>query len=197
MGDKGRVSPVTTLIGRVEEYRRPDRSWSRSRRDAIVAKPVQIVQELRHISTVIDEQYFVGTAQHESNFATNERDTEPPGPDGTRFVSMGIYQLSADELKEVGRPSADPYNLADATWIMVHLAEMRRAAIRAVLHLDLDAPDPPGMNSYLAVAHNQGLRAAQTTLRAHGLDWPAYKSRNPTLRIVSSHYGDDVLPRGL
>jgi hypothetical protein len=185
------------MTDRIEEYRLADGSWTTKRSGAILARPDDIVQSVRAVGTVIAEQYFLGTAKHEANFATNERDMEAPDPLGVRFTSWGIYQLSTEEARQVGRPNADLLSLQESTWILAKLTEMRRVAIRAQCHLDPLAPDPIGLEAYLAIAHNQGLRAALTTIKEHRLDWRAYKARNPTIRIVSSGYGDDVLPRSL
>lgn len=185
-------------LDRIEQYLRvADSAWSTSRKDAVLATPDQVVQAVRTVGTVIAEQYFLGTAKHESNWATNERDMEPADHRGLRFTSWGLYQLSDEEAKTVGRPRAKLLDLQESTWILAKLAEIRRVAIRGALKLEAMAPDPDGMEAYLAIAHNLGLSSCITSLRKHGLDWPGYKSRNPTLRIVSSGYGEDCLPRRL
>lgn len=149
-----------TEQSRIEQYLRTDGTWSTSRKDAILATPDAVVQAVRRYGTPIAEQYFLGTAKHETNWATNERDMEHPDTRGVRFTSWGIYQISMEEARAVGRPSAQLLVLSEVTNVMVQLAERRRLAIRAQL----------------------------------GLDWPGYKARNPTIRIVSSGYGDDTIP---
>jgi hypothetical protein len=49
--------------------------------------------------------------------------------------------------------------------------------------------------AYLALAHNQGLGAALKTIRTYGLDWDAYKKRNPTMTGIIE-YGDDCISGG-
>lgn len=185
------------MSARLEEYLLADGRWTTKRSGAILATPDSVVQAVRIVGTVIAEQYFLGTAKHEANWAENERDKEPPDPRGNRFTSWGIYQLSDEEARQVGRPNANLLSLQESTWVLAKLTEMRRVALRAQLGLEPLAPDPYGFEAYLAIAHNQGLRAALTTVKAHGLDWRGYKARNPTIRIVSSGYGDDVIPRSL
>lgn len=173
----------------------PSGAWSLHRRDAIIVTPDTVVQAVRRCGTSIAEQYFLGTAKHESNWAVNERDMEPPDSSGFRFVSWGIFQLSPEEAAAAGRPSASLLSLDDSTYILAQLTERRRIAIRAELKIDPEAPDPEGIEAYYAIGHNQGSRAMLTTIRLHGVNWRGYKARNPSIRIVSSGYGDDVLPR--
>lgn len=173
---------------RLEEYRRPDGTWSRSRRDAVFITTARLLDAVHVVGTTVPGRYYVGTAQHESNFALNERDTETSG-----FQSWGLYQVSQAEAVAVGMPNADLCALGPNTFVMVKLAELHRRRLRQLLDLGEGAPDPADLGAYLAIAHNQGLAAALKTARVHGLDWEGYKRRNPAIRIVSSGYGDDVL----
>lgn len=184
-----------TLVGRVEEYLRQDGTWSASRRDALIITSADVVVAVRTVGTTVPDIYYAATAEHESGRATNERDTEPPDDKGVRFQSWGIFQLSPEEAARAGRPSANLLSLADSAWVFVRLTEMRRAMIRSAIGLPAASPDHPDLCPYLAIAHNQGMRACLTTIREHGVDWAAYKARNPRIRIVSSGYGDDVKPR--
>jgi hypothetical protein len=155
-----------------------------------------VVAAVRAIGTVISESYFLGTAAHETNLATNERDTEPPNARGEVVQTWGLYQIMREEAADVGRPSANLLDLGDATWCMIRLAERRRALIRGVLRLEPLAPDPHGLEAYLAICHNMGWGTTYKTLQLHGLDWPSFRRRNPTMKFVAGGYGDDVLPKG-
>lgn len=178
------------LAGRVEEYRRPDGTWSPSRRmDAIVVPTIRIVRMVQELDPATPSIYYLGTAQHESNFAANERDTEPNG-----FMSWGLYQLSEAERIAVGMPGADMLDPLQATQVFVALTNRRRDKLRQAARLSLGEADPQDLWPYLAIAHNQGDAAAMKTISAYGMNWTEYKRRNPRLRIVSSGYGDDVRP---
>jgi hypothetical protein len=49
--------------------------------------------------------------------------------------------------------------------------------------------------AFLAIAHNEGLGAAEKTIMAHGLNWSAWKKRNPRLAAMAA-YGDDCITGG-
>lgn len=134
----------------------------------------------------IPARYFMGTAQHETNFATNEIDTEDSG-----YVSKGIFQLSDGEAVQVGSPTANLYDLDDAMRVLAKLQEGR---LDQILRLAPTAAEPDLM-AYLSIAHNQGLgltdaeitpatsahdrfKGALGTIRAHGCNWSAYTARN-------------------
>lgn len=142
---------------------------------------------LLHAPSYIPAQYAVGTAQHETDFTTNEKDTEE-----SNFVSMGIFQISQEEMTHVGMPTANIYDLEDSIVILAALADERwQAIVKAA-----GSPSPiRDMPAYLALAHNQGLAAALKTIRLHGLDWTAYKARNPQLASMAA-YGDDCISGG-
>jgi hypothetical protein len=135
-----------------------------------LAQPRDIVEAWKR-HTEIDARYALGTAQHESGFALNEKDTEPNG-----FVSMGLYQISMDEMVHVGMRRADPYDLDECTIVFARLTEERfKAIIRAVGHFPSESPD---VNAYLFIAHNQGLAACLKSIKLHDMNWAAYKKRN-------------------
>lgn len=172
-------------MSRVEEYRRQDGTWSLSRRDAQLITALNLANLLVNIDPVVPLTYYLGTAQHETNWATNERDTEESG-----FQSWGLFQLSEEEAADVGMPQADLMNPVQTCLVMVHLTNRRRTRIREVAKIT--GGDPPDLCAYLAIAHNQGLGAAIKSIQNHGLDWAAYRHRNPNARIIP--YGDDCLP---
>lgn len=175
---------------RKEEYliMAPVRTTNR-KQGAILVTPEQVIEACTSARVVTDipPRFFVGTAQHETNFAINEIDTEPNG-----FVTEGIYQISREEATEVGMPKADLLDLDVATVVFTRLMEKRLSRILS----KTTHPVKEDVWAYLAIAHNQGLGAALKTIEAHGLDWAAYKKRNPKVRIVSSGYGDNVITGG-
>ena len=175
---------------RVEEYRRPDCTWSQSRRSDVILYPS--TRLIRLVSDVDPETpwiYYLGTAQHETNLATNERDTEPNG-----FQSWGLYQISLAEAASVGLPGVDLLDPVQATQVMARLTHRRRDRLRLAAKLAVSDADPPDLWSYVAIAHNQGEAAAVKTIERFGMNWMEYKRRNRRLNIVSSGYGDDVQP---
>lgn len=137
-------------------------------------------------TTRIPVQFAVGTAEHESTFTINEVDTEPSG-----FVSKGIFQLSDDEARSAGMPDADLLSLDDSARVFARISEKRLDALISAAKLD-PAALPADVWAYLALAHNQGLGAALKTVKAYGLDWSAYKQRNPDLVASIGRYGDDT-----
>lgn len=156
----------------------------------------------------IDPRYYVGTCFHESG-CENEWDTEIatasciPG-----FVSVGAYQIGREEALRFGFALDDMLDLTKATNCMIMLAEANRRAIRAYANLTPNVPDPDytdpsghvwtagSMRAYLAIAHNHGVGYAKQTILAHGIDWAAYKARNPADKIVSHGYGEDCVTGG-
>lgn len=177
-------------MARRTEYLLADGTRSSSRADAQVVEAGQVVASALKFSSLIAPQFFVGTAQHETNFAVNEEDTEESG-----YVSTGIYQLSRGEAVSVGLPLASLVDLDDSSQVFASLCEARFRAIALAAGFDTSAP-PADAWAYLAIAHNQGLTAALKTINQYGLDWAGYKARNPSVRIVSSGYGDDVISGG-
>lgn len=146
----------------------------------------------RSACPTIPAQYACGTAQHESTYTINEVDTEETG-----FVSKGIFQLSDEEAGDAKKPDADLLTLGDSVLVLSNRAlyrlnEIVRTALRVGCVVD---PFPPDVWAYLAIAHNEGLGAAEKTILAHGLDWAAWKSRNPHLAAMAA-YGDDVISGG-
>lgn len=129
-----------------------------------------------------DPRFALGTSDHESSLTLNEKDTEPSG-----FVSMGIYQISEDEMRHVGMPEADPYDLEDCTIVFAKLTEEREVAICRALppirptdsnYYEAMTRRTVSMPAYLFIAHNQGLAACLKSIRTWGMNWESYKSRN-------------------
>lgn len=155
----------------------------------------------------IDSRYFVATCFHEAG-CTNEWDTEiasPSCPEG--FVSVGAYQIGAEEAQRFAFTLEDMLDLDKASKCMVHLAEHNRLMLRNYAKLgsavDPDYTDEHGkvwpggnMRAYLAIAHNKGLGYAKKTIERYGLDWSAYKRRNPTDNLVAHGYGEDCITGG-
>jgi hypothetical protein len=138
----------------------------------------------------IPVNFALGTAQHESGYAINEVDTEPTG-----YVSKGIFQLSDDEARSVGRAGADLLALDDSVDVFARLCEKRLDAIVKAAQLDESIALPDDVWPYLFIAHNQGLAAALKSIGNFGLNWSAYKERNPTHPEWAA-YGDDVISGG-
>lgn len=156
----------------------------------------------------IDPRYFVGTCFHESG-CTNEWDTEVATQyDPAGFVSVGAYQISKEEAARYGFALSDMLDLDKASLCMVQLAEYNRRQIRIAAKLIGNDPDPDytspdgtlwvggAMRAYLAIAHNHGNGYAQKTIVTYGLDWPAFKQRNPADNIVAHGYGEDCATGG-
>lgn len=158
--------------------------------------------------TNIDPRYYVGTCFHEAG-CVNEWDTEiatMSSPAG--FVSVGAYQIGKEEAERYGFKLEDMLDLDKSTECMVNLAEYNRRQIRIAAKLTGDMPDPDytapdgtvwkggTVRAYLAIAHNHGNGYAQKTIVSYGLDWPAFKRRNPTDNIVAHGYGEDCATGG-
>lgn len=137
----------------------------------ILVTPQQVADTARVAAPGIPAQYFVGTAQHETNFTINEKDTEPSG-----FVSMGLYQISLEEMSDAGLSGVDPYSLDGVTRVFADVSLKRVAAL--VKAANLTEPYPNDLWAMLSVAHNQGLGAALKSIARHGLDWAGYQKRN-------------------
>lgn len=201
--------PDKLLPNRLEEYVRDDDSPPTQNRayakrvtgqqtfDAVVAAQARLGL------ANIDPRYFVGTCFHEAG-CSNEWDTEiatPSSPAG--FQSVGAYQIGDEEARRYGYVLADMLDFDKATECMIKLAEANRAQLRRYAKLAPDAPDPDynewkggTMRAYLAIAHNHGCGYAQITIAKYGMNWGAYKTRNPTDRIVTQSYGEDCVTGG-
>ncbi len=146
---------------------RVDGHW-RDHPDAMIMRPGEVRRLAELSSVVIPPQYFVATAEHETGFCPVEVDTEENG-----HVTMGLYQVDDDECASVGEPSANLYDPAVCTRVFAHVQERRFARI-----VDVFGRIQPDIWAYLGLAHNEGLGAAQKTLRRYGMDWTEYKRRN-------------------
>lgn len=144
----------------------------------VFSSPVVVVSAWQATGTIIPATYACATAQHETDFTTNEVDTEESG-----FVSKGIYQLSDEEAREAGMPGANLLDLAIATAVLVNRATARAKQLMGAI--SLVSPLPPDLLAFLTVAHNQGPAAAMKTVAAHGLNWQGYKERNGGAMLLS------------
>lgn len=140
----------------------------------------------------IPPQYAVASAQHEANFAVNERDHETPDEHGNVYVSDGIYQLAQEEAAHVGMPHANLLDLVEASRVFARLQEERLAAIMRAAKITAPTAD---CFAYCALAHNEGTHAALKSIAAHGLDWAAWVARNPALDAMA-RYGSDCITGG-
>lgn len=206
--------PTMLLQRRLEEYVLPDgRPPTTDRRFAQRVTGQQVLEAVVKAQatlslTSIDPRYFVGTCFHEAGCA-NEWDTEvatascPPG-----YVSVGAYQIGDEEARRYGFALEDMLDLDKSTTCMVRLAEDNRRGLRAAAGLADDKPDPDytdssgtmwqggTMRAYLAIAHNMGMGAARLSIQRYGMDWSAYKLRNPMQNVVDHHYGEDCVTGG-
>lgn len=151
--------------------------------------PAEVVAAWLRYTQRIPAEFALGTAQHESNFTLNEVDTEESG-----FTSKGVFQLSEEEANDVDFPEADLLDLEDATKVFCLLCERRLQRIIQVANLHAENL-PADVWAYLALAHNQGLDAALKSIERYGLNWTAYKQRNPQFKGMAA-YGDDVISGG-
>jgi hypothetical protein len=150
----------------------------------VLVTPQEVADAWRLRETIIPAQYACGTAQHESDYTLNERDTEPSG-----FVSIGIFQLSQDECDEARLPSANLYTLEDSCAVLSVIAERRLTQILTWSGLSAPTDD---CWFYLALSHNQGPGAVQRTIARYGLDAAAWTSRNPQLANAATYFADCV-----
>ena len=142
----------------------------------------QEVADAWRLRSSIPAQYIVGTADHETDFTINERDTEPNG-----YISIGIFQLSQDEAASIGLPNANLLTLEDSCDVMAKIADKRMALILSAANLTAPTPD---CWFYLALCHNQGWGACHKTICAHGLDAAAWTARNPQLAQAARYFND-------
>lgn len=164
-------------MGRVEEFLVSSTTWSEARSSAKRVDPADVAEAAKKAGATVSLGYFVGTAQHEANFAVNERDTEESG-----YMSYGIYQLGLHEARSVRMPSANLLDLDQATRVMVTITESRRQFLRQILNLHGNVPDPHDMCAYLAICHNAGENDGSIkNLPRYGMVWDGpkgWKTRN-------------------
>ena len=176
------------MTKRIEEYQTTAGLWTQSKSEAIRVTHEQLLTVVHGFGTTIRDSYWLGTADHETNCALNERDTEISG-----FQSWGVYQVSRAEARAMRAPEANLLALVGNTLVMIRLAERARTVLRMACNLIFpDDPDPPDLPGYLAIAHNLGLfghGGALESVVLHGLDYDEFERRNPTLRVVTSGYG--------
>jgi hypothetical protein len=155
--------------------------------------PQQVVDLWRQYTTDIPWQYALGSAQHESDLEPGPgADTSGDQPKLSDSTSYGLYQMSTFEqgLAVVIGDIHDP----DVNTKIFYLTMSKKlGAIRAAAGFDDHGSD---VWAYLGMAHNMGLGSALKTIAQHGLDWQAYKDRNPDLPFVSKGYGDDCISGG-
>lgn len=187
---------MTDFVNRRDVYivdgkEHTSRAWARF----ISARAVFLaVDGFRRIRAAEDIplQYFIGTAERETNFVLNRRAVEANG-----FVTDGLFQISERERDDVA-PGRNLFDLEDACEVMVKLAQRNLKVINkaAIAHgkpwLDADVP------AYLGIAHNQGLGAVEKTIKNNGLDWARYKARNASHESGArwARYGDACISGG-
>lgn len=156
--------------------------------------PLQLAQLCLKASKLIDVRYFLGTAQHESDFVCN-CDTE----EDDDVHSLGLFQVNSDEAKQAGYnpKSLDLLSPQDNLAVFVRISEQRLDAI--LKEIGYPSPEPEDLRAYLFLSHNQGLGAAIKSIQMYGLNWgngdSSYKARNVQHRSWLA-YGDDVISGG-
>lgn len=169
---------------------------------AVVLGPGTVWDLGRKYGGEIPPAYFVATAAHESNFATNEVDYEPADARQNIFVSKGLYQIAEHEAAIAGFPDKrhggdllDPdFSTQVFAKMMTNGLEFITKTVRKLYGVNPHYPDIWG---YLAVFHNEGALAVQKTLKLHGDDWVGpggYAQRNAGRPIV--RYGNDCITGG-
>jgi hypothetical protein len=107
---------------RKEEYRIAEGDYRPGRNHAVLVKPADLCDAWLKMQSwgkfpadyESSVKYVVASAQHETNFALNERDTEADG-----FVSMGLFQISDEEIKRIASASLPRFRKRDSI-IYVH-----------------------------------------------------------------------------
>lgn len=156
----------------------------------------------------IDPFYYVGTCFHEAG-CSNEWDTEIASPTCHEgFVSVGAFQIGAEEAKRFGFKLEDMLDFEKSCECFVKLAEANLQAIQAAAGLSStskgpDYTDASGkiwvggtLRAYLAITHNKGVGYMRATVKNYGLNWSAYKWRNPQDPLVGHGYGEDCITGG-
>lgn len=156
----------------------------------IKVSPSDIVDAWRQVSSRIPARFAVGTAKHETDYTLNETDAGDQS-DGTD--SIGLFQISRAEALSAGHPLADLTSLSDACTVF---AVLMHRNLDKILSLSGESPLNPDVWAYLAMSHNMGMGAVEKTIKQYGLDWGAYKARNPAVPLVAHGYGDDVVSGG-
>lgn len=148
--------------------------------------PQAVADALARAGTSIPAPFYLGVVSHESGFKLDAQTPESGGR-----VSLGLFQILAGEVNQSYSTAAFLNSLDAQAELMVRRTEANRARLRDAAGLAPGDPDPWDMGAYLALAHNQGIGAALETVNTYGMDWVAYKARNPGARILA--YGDDCL----
>ncbi len=207
--------PSQLLPHRLEEYVL-DNGWAPTWNRKAGAKLLTGQQVLDAVNkaqavlgpALIDPRYFVGTCFHEAG-CTNEWDTEVATQScPTGYQSVGAYQIGDEEAHHYGYQLVDMLDFDKATTCMIRLAQDNRHWLRQFAKIADGAPDPDytdaagkvwtggTMRAYLAITHNHGLGYARLTIMRYGMDWSAYKKRNPNDDIVAHGYGEDCVTGG-
>ncbi len=203
--------PSKLLTHRLQEYVLDSGppTFDRSKKISVTGRQVvDMVIAAQGASGLIDPRYFVGTCFHEAG-CSNEWDTEiatQSSPLG--FVSVGAYQIGEEEAHRFGYTLEDMLDFVKSTTCMIKLAEanlerLHADVIASPCTSSLDYTDPHGivwkdggLRAYLSIAHNHGNGYAAKTIARYGMNWAAYKSRNPTDNIVAHGYGEDCVTGG-
>jgi hypothetical protein len=208
--------PDNVLPFRQEWYVRADGSPpSGNRAYAIKPNPrdvLEAIEAAKHATGLveIDDRYFIGTYGHESG-CLNEFDIEiATAGDVAGFVSVGPWQIGAEEAARFGFTLADMLDLGKAARCFVQLASANRTALRGYAGLAAGAPDPDYTDSagnlwlggtmrfFLGVAHNHGCGFAHQIIAAPsiGLNVGRYAVARESDNIIAHGYGMDCITGG-
>ena len=158
--------------------------------------PAELLRLWVKYTARIPTRFALGTAQHESNLCPSSV-TKGDQKDGSS--SDGLYQLSfspnAEGTLRALYPLANLLDAEDNTKLFVAVCERRLDDILKWSGRTLENATPD-VWAYLGMAHNMGPGATKKTIEQYGLNWAAYKARNPALAFVAKAYGDDVITGG-
>ncbi len=126
------------------------------------ASRAEVVAAWEAVTGIVPSSYALGTAEHESNFAINELDTEESG-----FQSKGIFQISDEEAA-----GEDPYTLEGSCSAFARISETRYSALLAA------GAAYPDILGFLAIAHNRGLSVAVRCVTDNGGSWDTFKQND-------------------
>lgn len=206
--------PTKLLPHRLQEYALDNQPATQNRAAAVrvtgqqVFDAVVAAQKTNGLGD-IDPRYFVGTCFHEAG-CSNEVDTEIATQTAVEgFVSVGAFQIGAEEATAFGYRLADMLDFEKSVDCFIKLAQRNLSYIMGYVktypnaNTVLDYTDPSGvawvkgaLRAYLGITHNHGAGYVRATISKYGLNWPAYKTRNPTDNIVAHMYGEDCVNGG-
>jgi hypothetical protein len=194
------------------QYRLADGSIVSGRVNAIILDEGAIVSYASQYTSVLALGLLVGTANHETNRAQNEIDTDYNDDGSLRLTTYGLYQNSWDDAvraKKLGAIFAPGAQLTDpdaATQVMCSVYESYFQQLASASGFDTSNP-PRDVYAYLYWAHNAGIGNALASIALHandsnfqnnGMDWSAVTGPSQTssyiLNTLAPAVNSDILP---